>query len=180
MKGWVAMRSNFIRLAVVLLVVAASGESAWADGGTVRLVEEVGDYRISVFTSPNPLRAGPVDVSVLVQDAETAEPIAGAHVFVRLASRDQREVVLHAVATSAAATNKLLQAALVKLPTPGSWDVEVDCTCNASSHVVRFTMKVGPPVPRWFAVWPWFTWPLGAVLVFGVHRHLVARKQLVG
>jgi hypothetical protein len=48
---------------------------ALADGGRVVVVERQGDYRISVFTSPEPLRAGPIDISVLLQDAETGQPI---------------------------------------------------------------------------------------------------------
>ena len=46
---------------------------ARADGGVVRLRQRAGGYQIAVFTSPTPIRAGPVDVSVLVQDAATEE-----------------------------------------------------------------------------------------------------------
>ena len=58
-------------LATCLILHPAS--FLWADGGTVRLSEEQGRYRITVFTAPAPLRAGPVDVSVLVQEAATGE-----------------------------------------------------------------------------------------------------------
>ncbi|HEV3259998.1 MAG TPA: hypothetical protein VG013_24230, partial [Gemmataceae bacterium] len=44
---------------------------AMADGGAIRLSEQKGDYQITVFTAPTPLRAGPVDVSVLIQNAAT-------------------------------------------------------------------------------------------------------------
>ena len=55
------------------LLVGACGEAARGDGGTVRLSRCEGGYRITVFTAPTPFRAGPVDISVLVQDAATGE-----------------------------------------------------------------------------------------------------------
>jgi hypothetical protein len=55
------------------LLLAAGTSAARADGGALRASRQCGDYRVSVFTSPTPLRAGPVDVSVLVQDAATGE-----------------------------------------------------------------------------------------------------------
>ena len=54
-----------------------------ADGGTIRLSEQKGNYRITVFTAPTPLRAGPVDISVLVQEAATGEPAPGVQVTIK-------------------------------------------------------------------------------------------------
>src|SRR5262245_52718855 len=86
-----------------------------ADGGAVRLREQAGAYQVTVFTSPTPLRAGPVDLSVLVQDAATKECVPEARVAVRLTARGTGEA-LECPATSEAATNKLLQAAIFQLP----------------------------------------------------------------
>ena len=55
---------------------------AYADGGSVLLSEKRGDYRITVFSSPSPFREGPVDISVLVQDAVTGQPLPQARVTV--------------------------------------------------------------------------------------------------
>src|SRR5947199_7831416 len=85
-----------------------------ADGGAVRLREQAGAYQVTVFTSPTPLRAGPVDVSVLVQDA-AGECVPEARVAVRLAARGTGEA-LECPATAEAATNKLLRAAVFQLP----------------------------------------------------------------
>ena len=51
------------------LILGGLPLAAFADGGTLRLSETEGPYRISVMTSSNPFRAGPVDVSVIVADA---------------------------------------------------------------------------------------------------------------
>lgn len=168
----------------ICLAFAAIGmicADVWADGGVVRWSEEQDGVELTVFTSPNPLRAGPVDVSVLVLNAETGVVISDTDVQVRLIPRDQMASPIHAVATHTDATNKLLQAALVELPAAGEWDVEVECTTPAGagtqSSVAKFTMEARPQLPRWLAVWPWFTWPVAAIFLFGFHRHLVTRKQ---
>jgi hypothetical protein len=159
------------------LLVGPCAVVALADGGTVRAVDEQGDYRIAVFTSPNPLRAGPIDVSVLVQNTETGQTVGDAHVAIRLTQRDRPGTSIYAVATSAAATNKLMQAALVELPSAGWWGVEVECTTDGDTTHTRFAMEALPPLPRWLTLWPWFTWPLGAVALFAFHRRLVARTR---
>jgi len=50
-------------LAAALLVLSSQ---AHADGGLVELHQVVRQFAITVFTAPVPLRAGPVDISVLV------------------------------------------------------------------------------------------------------------------
>jgi hypothetical protein len=170
------MRSFTPILILTGLLLGPAGAAAWADGGTLRVVERQGSYRISVFTSPNPLRAGPVDISVFVQDAETGEPADGAQVTVSMTSRAAPGRLLRTDATVAAATNKLLRVALVDLPEPGWWDVEVACRDGSGPVRVRFEMEAGPPLARWLTAWPWFSWPAGAALLFGVHRLLVSRK----
>jgi hypothetical protein len=141
------------------------------------LVERRGNYQVSAFASPDPLRAGPVDISVLLQDAATGAPIADANIDVSMSPRDERGPTLRASATSAAATNKLLRAALIDMPTAGTWDAELSIVADRGPATVHFAIEVGPPLPRWLTVWPWFTWPVGAVFIFAVHRRLVWRKQ---
>jgi hypothetical protein len=140
-------------------------------------VEQHGNLQISVFTSPNPLRAGPVDISVLVQDTRRGQPIDDAPIRVQLARSDRTGMPIVAAATSAAATNKLLRAAVVELPTAGRWKVEVDCSAIGTNAAVHFEMDAARRLPKLFSAWIWFTWPLGAVIVFGIHRALVARRH---
>lgn len=169
-----------LQLLVVLMILAGPWCAlACADGGQVRVMERRGDYQLTVFTSPNPLRAGSVDVSVLVQDAKTGLPMPDVTVAVELKSPDKSLPPIRAAATTDAATNKLLRAALVELPAPGRWDVRVECTTAHDQNPIEvfFAMDAGPPLPRWLSVWPWFTWPIAAVLLFAIHRMLVARRQ---
>ena len=141
-------------------------------------MERQGPYRISVFTSPDPLRAGPIDISVLLQDAETGMPITNAQINVSLTPSTGRGRTIHAVATNAAATNKLLSAALVELPEPGLWDIEIACLAQHSAAQVQFRADAGPRSAGWLNVWPWFSWPAGVVIMFVVHRRLVSRRKI--
>jgi hypothetical protein len=146
-----------------------------ADGGVVRLRDQAGAYQVTVFTAPTPFRAGPVDVSVLVLDADTGEYVPQARVIVRLMARVTGDV-LEYPATTAAAINKLLRAAVFELPEPGWWDVEVDVEGPHGSVLLRFGVEAGESLPRWLELWPWFAWPALAVTFFGLHQVLVRRR----
>ncbi len=150
---------------------------ASADGGRVVLSQRQDNYQITVFVAPDPLRAGPVDISAMLQDAASGQPIGDAQVDVSLTPRNHMSPMISAQATSAAATNKLLRAALVELASAGTWDAEIKITADSGPATVRFALEAGPPLPRWLTVWPWFSCPLGAVILFAVHRHLVWRRH---
>jgi hypothetical protein len=171
------MQSFSINFVFWSLLVGPCCAVASADGGRVVLVERMGDYQIAVFTSPEPLRAGLVDISVLLQDCATGQPITGAQVNVSVTPSDARGRPIRAVATTDAATNKLLYAALTELPDPGSWDVEITCLAEHGPANVRFTIDADQRSTRLLNVWPWFSWPAGVVLLFGVHRLLVWRRE---
>ena len=146
-----------------------------ADGGAVRLRERAGGYQITVFTSPTPFRAGPVDVSVLVQDAATGETVPEARVSLCLTAPGAG-CVLESTATTEAATNKLFRAAEFRLPESGWWDVAVAVEGPHGPALVRFGVQADDPLPRWLDLWPWFGWPALAVALFGIHQVLVRRK----
>jgi hypothetical protein len=94
---------------IILLLLHSS--LARADGGDMRLCERSGNYQLAVFTAPAPFRAGPVDVSVLVQDAATGECMPQARVMLRMTAHESGRV-LEYPATSGTASNKLFHAAL--------------------------------------------------------------------
>jgi hypothetical protein len=149
---------------------------ARGDGGTVRLSESRGGYRITVFTSPNPFRAGPVDVSVLVQDAATGEPAPDVGATVRATPHGRPEAGVRQTATTEAATNKLFRAALFELPEPGWWELQVAVDGPRGAVEVRFEVEAAEPLPQWPALWAWIGWPAVAVLLFAIHQVLVKRK----
>jgi hypothetical protein len=157
-------------------LVTLSPCQAKADGGTVRLSEQKGNYRITVFTSPTPLRAGPVDISVLVQDNATGEVVPEVQVTIKAVQRGSGVTLRHP-ATTEAATNKLYYAANFDLPEPGWYSVEVSLDGVLGRAQVWFEVEAAEPLPSWLAMVPWVGWPVLAILLFGIHQVLVRRRS---
>jgi hypothetical protein len=160
-----------VRRFVALLAIALAGR-AWADGGLVRLSQTSGPFTITVFSAPTPLRAGPIDLSLLVQRAAAGTPVLDATVSVTLRAADDPNRVLTAVATHGQATNKLLYAALLRVPAAGRWLVEA--TVNAET--VRFEMDAAPALPDAIAFWPYLALPFAGLTIFALHQWLVLRR----
>lgn len=157
-----------LRWVLVAFTILFSHGEAFADGGTVRLVEECDGYRLSVFTSPTPCRVGTVDVSVMVQVARTGRVLLDSRVAVNVAPRTHPTSVRRYQATASAATNKLFQAALVEIPAEGIWNIEVQVEGLHGPAQVQCEMDVAPPLPRWEALWKWIAWPGVVIALFAL------------
>jgi hypothetical protein len=139
-----------------------------------RLSEKRDGFLITVFTAPAPFRAGPVDISVLVQDALTGEPAPETRVTVRMTKPGQP--ALEYPATREAATNKLLHAAQFELPEPGRWQLEIRIEGLRRLAVIGAELEAAPPLPRWRELWLWIGWPVLAIGLFSIHQVLVRRR----
>jgi hypothetical protein len=144
-----------------------------ADGGTIRLAEQQGGYRITVFTSPAVVRAGPVDISVLVQETATGEVADGAQVSIKAVQRGSTRAAFHGPATTEAATNKLYRAAVFDLPEPGWYGVDVSVTGPVGKAQTHFELEAADALPSWLGMLPWLGWPVVAIALFGIHQLLV-------
>jgi hypothetical protein len=171
-----AVARPIIWLLAVSSFILHPSSFAMADGGMLRLRTQSGGYEIAVFTQPTPLRAGPVDISVLVQDAMTGEIVPEARVTLRLTHRESHHV-LEYPATAEAAKNKLFQAAVFELPEPGSWDVEVAVEGPHGLAVVSSGLEADVPLPRWLDLWPWFAWPVLVIMLFVIHQTVIRRRS---
>jgi hypothetical protein len=168
-------RAAFIgSLAKLVLLVAT--HTTYADGGLLRLSQRSGELQITIFTSPTPLRAGRVDVSVLVQNAESLEPLTQVPVTVQLIALGATSPTDEQVATNQAATNKLLQAAELRIPRPGKWNLLARVDSAAGVTEVACEVEVANALPRWITLWPWIAWPASVIMLFAAHQWLVRRK----
>jgi hypothetical protein len=163
------MRCLLLGAAVWLVVPAA----ARGDGGTVRLAQQRGGYRITVFTDPTPLRVGLIDVSVLVQDAETGKPLPHVPATVRAMTEDG--TVLEIPATAEGATNKLLRAATLHLMREGRWRFEV--TVDGQGPVT-FAAEVASPPPAWAGYALWIGWPVIPIALFVLSQWGIRRGRV--
>jgi len=131
----------------------------------VQLSERIGAYQVTVFTAPVPLRAGPIDVSVLVQDPR-GEPMPEAEVTIEV------ERLGKFPATHDAATNKLYHSAKFELPAPGLWRMEVRIAGEQGEARKSFEVVVGDPLPRWAEMWFWIAFPVVPILLFALYQAL--------
>jgi hypothetical protein len=109
---------------LILLALLAAAPLALADGGRLRFRQAAGPFVVTLFTTPDPLSAGPADFSVAVERAGTEGIVQDADVTLLLTPLDGGDrVVLHA--SHAAATSRFLEAANFTLPRAGQWRVTV-------------------------------------------------------
>ncbi len=158
------------------LLLAAWNPLARGDGGTLRLWDRQDDYEIAVFTAPTPFVTGPVDISVLVLDSRSGEPVQNAKVVVRVARPSRPGEAVSHLATRGAATNRLFYAALFDLHEPGLWTMEVAIEGAEHKAKVQFEVEAAKALPQWLGLWPWVAWPIPVILLYGIHQWLVLRK----
>jgi len=144
------------------------------DGGAIQAMARSGEMQISVFTSPSPLVAGPVDLSILVQEAKTLATLEAAEVLVTITPRDRPYAAETHPATREQATNKLFRDCHIEL-TAGLHNVEVAVRSGAAHERVTLAIDVGPPPTRAAAFWPWFSWPAIPLSLLLAHIFLAGR-----
>lgn len=140
------------------------------DGGTPRFSGDAGGYRVTVFTEPTPLRAGQVDVSVLLEDRQSGAIVTDVPVSISAAPASHPAAVRRQPATTRAATNRLFQAATFELPEAGRWEFGVSVGESSGKVTCTFTVDVAPPIPRWVEYGFWIGWPIIPIFVFALHE----------
>ena len=126
-------RHAFYAAAIALLL--ASSSLLHADGGlTLGQIEREG-LRVTVFAAPVPIRAGPLDVTFLVQELPSNQPVTDAHIACsvqKLSPPSPSPVRLPAWCSTIApgtriqanakhSSNKLLLGAYLPLTEAGRW-----------------------------------------------------------
>jgi putative membrane protein len=125
------MRRSRAWLAALALVVAVAALAyGWLvpdaidiDEDAVRLQQTSGPFHVSVFAPADPLEAGPCDISVLVQDAHSGEPMLDADVDIAIQEEDGEATLTRATHDQSA--NRLLASATAQLPASGAWELRV-------------------------------------------------------
>ncbi len=160
---------------IAVLLLAAS--ILWADGGTLVLRKQAGPFVISMFSAPETLRVGANDFSVMVQRAEDQSSLSDATVKIRLTRVTSNGISeLYAPATHANATNKLLYAARVNVPSAGEWKLAADVETKQGNAEVVGEVQVKPPQPPILAYWPYFALVPLLILLFVTNQWLKKRR----
>jgi len=174
------MRGRTLALSLLLgalVAPALAPHAARADGGVVRARVDRGALTITLFTNPTPLRVGAADISVLVQDRASHEALLDAAVEVRLESLEDATAEASVPLSREAATNKLLQAASLRLAAPGRFHLVAVVRRGDQRAEVAAEVEVAPPLPALLALWPYLALPPVVVGIFLVHQWLRRRAS---
>jgi len=159
-----------------LFTVIASGAAiprAHAHGAFAQFTRPAGPFVVTVFTTDSPLRAGPVDIGLLIQSCENQQPVLDCVALVRLRKDDAMSI--SSEATHEAAQNKLLYAAQVKVPEPGVWELEAAIRHENDSVDVGGPITVAASNPVFLAYWRSLALPPLLIALFALNQWLKRR-----
>jgi hypothetical protein len=165
----VALPVFLLSTSLCILAVPWSPAPARADGGTLILREERDSLVVSLLAEPNPPRAGPVALEVLVQSRETGQPILSGDVRLRLRGPDAG-APLEVTARAESAANRLFRAARVELATPGPWQIEIQVAGPDGGETFRAQLEVAAPHGPVRRHWPYIAATLLGVALLALHQ----------
>jgi hypothetical protein len=159
----------------------------WADGGAIQFQGDAGSLHVTVFTLPPILSAGPVDVTVLIQDRSKLNPLLDARVTFDLNEETTASPAKEAWSPPACALNaplslagiparlnhgenRLLYGAIVQVPSSGIWKLKIDIDRDSETESISTLLKVNPPPSPPLAYWQLFILPPLGVLGFFLNR----------
>jgi hypothetical protein len=158
-----------LRCACALAILATP---LFADGGEVLSRQESGPFVITVFAAPVPLRAGPLDLSVLVQTRNALEPVLNGEVSIRLDGASEIQVT----ASRSKAQNKLLYAAALEIPQPGEWKYTVSVQSVVGNAAISGGFQAGQLPPPLASYGFYLAIPLVLIAIFVLHQWLSRRS----
>jgi hypothetical protein len=179
-----------IRIAIVLLVLVIP-LSAKADGGIIRLRETRGPFSVTIFLSSDATESRAADLSVLIQERDTARVILDANVIFSLSPPpdgvatkqsdgicglpqsamhlgDQTSIR----ASREQASNKLLYAAPVIFNAPGAWKLHVLVSRGTATAQFDCLLPVTSNSGGLTRVWPYLLLPPLAIFAFAGNQRL--------
>lgn len=104
--------------------------------------EIVGPYKVSVWTSPAPLRVGRMHLSVGITRAQDSAPILDTHVHLRAYPIDHQG---NEISTVLSRSNMFLYDADLEMPHAGQWEITLQVEGKEGSERTAFKLKVEPP-----------------------------------
>lgn len=161
-----------------VFLVSACAAHLLADGGALVVRQNAGPLTISIFSSPEPLRVGAGDLSVMVQRADDKSTVLDATVKLHMTHKTPDGISeIFVPATHAKATNKLLYASQVNLTAEGPWKLVATVDSKVGNAEVAANINVMPAEPRIFAYWPYFAVVPLVIILFAINQWLKAKRK---
>jgi hypothetical protein len=176
-----------MRTALIFCVILFLARTSRADGGAIQFQDDTGPFHVTVFTLPPILSAGPVDVTVLVQDRSKLSPLLDASVTLDLiaqgdgapgkdawwppaCSLDKSAPLTGIPAKLNHGENRLLYGALLQIPNSGAWQLRINIQRDNERESIGTLLKVNPPASPPLAYWHLLILPPLGVLGFVLNQ----------
>jgi hypothetical protein len=171
----------------VLVLLSLSAACCYGDGGTVITRQTIDGLLVTVFAAPAPLRAGPVDVSVLLQKGE--KPVLDALVDISWQAKAASSADwLPPCCTMESGTekipalrshsnNRFLYSGIVPMKTAGPSVLKIRVLEGGREVLLSCDLDVQRPLLPLLAFWPWLAFPPVAIAGFVLHQKLSRPRQ---
>src|SRR6266566_1266834 len=171
-----ALRYRWSCLLLILIFLPTLVGIARADGGVVMCQRTSEPFTITVFSTEMPLRPGPADLSVLLEQADEHSPILNGEVSFELTH--ETGMIIRAEATRSQARNKLLYCSLTDLPLAGHWKMRVRARRGKDRAEDLQDLSVAAPQPLLLSYWKLFSLPVVIGLLFVMNQWLRGRRSI--
>jgi hypothetical protein len=161
-----------------MLILGIWAIPAHGDGGTILLHQDAGAFSVTLFAAPQPLHAGPTDLSVMVQDRTSGQVLLDPTIDLTIAPEAAGAMQQTVRLEKGQASNRLLQAAGVRFPNPGKWRLSLVVRRGTEVAQLSTDCIVEPDRSRAVLVWFYVLLPVGIILLFALHQGLKFRSEV--
>jgi hypothetical protein len=189
------LRDGALAKIILCGVFLAAARMTWADGGAIQFQGDAGPFCATIFTQPPILRAGLIDVTMLLQDRSHLNPLLDAKVTFDVTLQESSAGQTTPWMPPACAMNKaadlsdipallghgenhLLYGSFVQIPRSGLWQLKAHIQRGAETAEIAALLRVAPPPPPLLAYWHlWLLLPTG-ILGFVLHQTARGRRRV--
>ena len=184
-----AMRTGLI----VFCLILAIPEMLLADGGAIQFQGDAGSFHVTLFTQPPILRAGLIDITMLVQDRSNLDPILDAKVTFHLnrqagslpeatqwmppaCAMNKTADLSNIPALLGHGENRLLYGSAVQVSDSGRWEFKAQIQRAGETAEIDTGLNIGLAPPPPMAYWHLFLLIPAAILGFVLHQWARAQR----
>lgn len=186
--GGIPLRGGLLALAIGFGASALFfSPDACADGGVVLGSQQIDGVDVTVFGSPVPLRAGPADISVLIQD-ENRRVVSDANVTVNWVSGQEGEEWLPPCcsmkggsgvvrALKGHSQNQMLYSAIIPITSSGKGLLRLSIESAQARGTIELPIDAAPAPPPALAYFPYIAIGPGLIGLFALRRYILRARQ---
>lgn len=171
----------------ILLLSAWLTIQAVADGGRIIESVDLGDAHATVMATPWPLRAGPADIGLFLQDKD-GKPVMDASVRMEWSAEGPGEewvppcCRMKSPAGSVTASrdhgqNRLIHSATLTIPGSGKGILRVTVEHAGTTETINVPAVAEPPAPPALAYLPWLAMTPLAIGAYALHQKIRRRRH---